>query len=475
MKISGRRKQQRGAALLIMMLVVLVAATATLVTRLNANDTRIGQQTNTQATLALARDALLNYARINPDMSLGEAAKLPCPDIDASGGLLEGVAHAADCGAQGVSVLGRLPWRTLGITPPKDAAGACLWYVVSGSHKDANTTSAAMINDDTTGQLQLFGIESGQIIAGIQPDERPVALLIAPMQPLQGQTRAAPATDEQCSANFTAGNFLDTDSGSGISNASISGTADVIDLFAIASGYSDTFNDRIIAVMPSDMAEVAADRHDFLTNMRELGLAATACIADYANKNPGGVNDRRLPWPASMQLTDYRDATFYDDTNIGFLSGRLPDIVNDSNVQTGNSVARVLSDCDTAAVPTWTPDLQAQWQHWKDHFFYAVSESYAPSAVIPSSCGTCLTVNATGTYAAAVLFSAPRLAALGQRRDAPPIDIDTRDDAANYLESTNSGNIPYSSGSVDFTSQTADASFNDLLFCIDGALAVTEC
>ena len=119
--------------------------------------------------------------------------------------------------------------------------------------------------------------------------------------------------------------------------------------------------------------------------------------------------------------------------------------------------------------------MLATWRDWKDHFFYAVAESYSPAASVPTNCTSCLTVNGVGQYAAVVLFANARLPALMQVRNAPPIDTDTKGDSANYVEDRNATNIPYTSGSVDFRSQTATASFNDLLFCIDESLNVSEC
>ena len=509
-RASKLRERQRGAALLMMMLVVLVAATAVLVTRLNLNDARARQQTEAQDALAHARDALLDYAALRGDFAPGEAARLPCPDIDAAGGWLEGEAHDSACGAANVSVMGRLPWRTLGIAPLKDSAGACLWYVVSGSHKDA-AGGATMVNPDTNGQLQLHGVEAGAIIAGSQPEDRVVAMIIAPMRGLAGQSRAAPsATGEQCSASFDAAEFLDNDVLSGISNAAVSGVVDVIDVLAATSGYADSHNDRIAMITRADLARVVTSRHDFASNMRALGLAVTACVADYARNNPGGGppgggppgggppgggppgggppgggppgggppgggNDYRLPWPAALSLLDYRPDAAYDDSGAGLLSGRLPDTVDDSSAETGNPIGQMLTGCDPAAVPSWTPAMLAAWRNWKDHFFYAVAESFSPAAPVPSGCTTCLTVNGAGQYAAIVLFANPRLEDLAQLRNAPPIDADTRSDASNYLEAADASNVPYAGGSVDFMSQAASSTFNDLLFCIDDALNVSEC
>lgn len=459
-----------------MMLVVLVAATAVLVTKLNSNDARARQLTDTQGVLAEARQALLDYAAVHPDFAPGQTVKLPCPDTDASGGLLEGESHTASCGAAGETVMGRFPWRTLGVAPLKDSGEACLWYVVSGSYKDAGSASAAMVNEDTNGQLQLYGIEAAAVITGMQPADRPVALVIAPMRGVGGQSRAAPGgPDAQCSASFNAAAFLEADALSGISNGTLSGTPDVIDQFAVAAGYNGAHNDRIATISRADLAEVLASRHDFGDNMRYLGLAMAACIAEYARNNPGGSNDRRLPWPAPLALADYRPDAAYDDANAGWLSGRLPDIVDESSAATGNPIGQLLTACDPVAVPAWTPQMLANWRHWKDHFFYAVAESYTPLAPVPSACATCLTVNGGGQYAAVVLFANTRLPSLGQVRNAPPIDTDTRGEPGNYLEAGNAAALPYTSGSVDFTSQAPGATFNDRLFCIDTALNVSEC
>ena len=248
---------QRGAALLIVMLVVLVAATTVLVSRLDVTDVRTRRQTDAQESLAYARAALIDYAATRPDFYPGQAVALPCPDIDDSGGWLEGDAHTDACGGVGETVIGRVPWRTLGIDPPKDSSGSCLWYVVSGSYKDAGATTSPLINPDSNGQLQLFGIEATSIVAGSAPQDRPVALLIAPMTNLDGQVRAAAVgAGRQCSSSFDPAEFLDDDVGSGISNATLTGAPDVIDVIAATAGYDATHNDRVAMITRAELAEV---------------------------------------------------------------------------------------------------------------------------------------------------------------------------------------------------------------------------
>lgn len=467
--------RQSGAALLIMMLLLLAALTAVLVSRLDASALRSEQQASTQASLAAAREALLDYATVGPDLVPGQPSMLPCPDVDDSGGLIEGIAHADACGTTGETVIGRLPWRTLGTPALADSSNSCLWYVVSGAHKDATTAAASLVNPDTNGQLQLVGIEAGTVIAGATPPERPVAMIIAPMEPLASQSRTGTSSGRQCSSSFNASQFLDTDGTTGISNATLSGAADVVDILAVSAEYNDAHNDRIAWITRRDIERRITGRSDYDSSVRALGRAIALCFADYARTNPGGSNDLRLPWPSSSALADYRPDSAYDDTDAVGLAGRLSDIVDDSSSATGNAIARVLSDCDSSVVPEWSPQMFALWRHWKDHFFYIVAEDFTPSATVPTTCSSCITVNGAGQYAAVLLFANTRLAALDQVRDAPPIDADTRGDVANYLEGSNASVFPFPGGSADLVSQAHSATFNDMLFCIDGALDVTEC
>ena len=84
-------------------------------------------------------------------------------------------------------------------------------------------------------------------------------------------------------------------------------------------------------------------------------------------------------------------------------------------------------------------------------------------------------MNGGGQYAGVVLFGSRRLDVLGQTRDAPPTDTDTKQDVTNYLEGVNATPFPYAGGGFDLASQPASTTFNDLLFCIDDTLGVSEC
>ena len=110
--------------------------------------------------------------------------------------------------------------------------------------------------------------------------------------------------------------------------------------------------------------------------------------------------------------------------------------------------------------------MAEQWANWKDHFFYAVAPSFAPTATTPTNCGSCLTVNGAGQYIAIILYAERRLS--GQIRRAPPLDADTKQLPVNYLEGANAGAVPGTG--LDFASGPATAAFNDRLFCVDPSL-----
>ncbi len=468
-------RRQQGAALLVMMLVVIVGAAALLVSKLDRNASRQSQSSTTQASLASAKQALLAYAMSYPDRVSGAAAQLPCPDIDTSGVTLDGEAHEFDCGAAGETMLGRLPWKTLGIAALTDGAGECLWYAVSGDYKSAGAATAAMLNPDSSGQLELLQSESGAVVQGQTAASRPVALIIASGPVLGGQTRQALGRPgQQCSDDFNRQAFLDDDAATGVSNASVSGSV-AIEQFVLAAGVVDGFNDRVLPITRRELAELVYQRHDFETRIRELTHALAQCLAAHGKSNPGGVTDLRLAWPSPVPLTDYRVDSQYDDAGSGILSGRLSDVVDDSNALTGNATSRVLTDCSPAAAPLWDARMLSMWQNWKDHYFLYVADAFSPAAAVPSSCGSCLTVDGSGQYAAVLIFANRRLQSAAQSRDAPPFDADTRDDIGNYLESRNTTLHPYLAGNADLESRPADATFNDILYCLDTSLTVSAC
>jgi len=468
--------RERGAALLIMLLLLVLGGVA-LFSRASHFQLPGASRARANAELlAEAKEALLGYAMTFDATHPGELGLLPCPDIDATGLLAEGEAHELLCGLQHQNVLGRLPWRTLGLAPGRTHGGECLWYAVSGSWKAGALAEPAMANEDSGGQFRVLAADGTTVIAGATPAERPVAVIIAPGPPLPGQVRSTlPAGVSQCGGSFTAAGYLDDDAASGIDNATLSLAPDAIDDFITADPGATAINDQVIFITRAELQDRLLRRADVQAKLRNLTLAAAKCVADYGRRNPGAPGDRRLPWPAPVDLAQYRAAASFDDTPVGELSGRLANLVNDSNSRTGNLSLGVLSTCNTATVPEWTPEMATLWANWKDHLFYAVARDFRPDAPATTTCTTCLRVNGAGAWAAIVMFSGTRLAALGQVRDEPPVDPDTRGTIGNYLEGRNATNHPNAAGAGDYQSGPASATFNDILYCIDANLSVTSC
>lgn len=222
---AGRRPlaRQRGAALLIFLILVVTAALTYMVTNLTPEAVEAGRARQTGAALAQAREALLGYALRYRDDQIADGqydrvyGYLPLPDLGTSrnnntGCTLEGCDAANFTGnALNTTVVGRLPWRTLGLPPLRDGAGECLWYVVSGSHQRQQRITP--MNWDTLGQLDIVVANGASALSSLiaNPHDRPVAIVFAPGPPLAGQERNAAANDDvsQCGGNYDAANYLD--------------------------------------------------------------------------------------------------------------------------------------------------------------------------------------------------------------------------------------------------------------------------
>ena len=396
--------KQSGIALIVFLTIFLLSATAILLHKLNnRSDFVLENQVQTARALAQAKEALIGYAASYYDLYPGMYGFLPCPDVDAkldSSGkpsYPEGVEHG-NCTGRNKSSLGRFPWRTLGLEPLRDGAGECLWYAVSGPYKNATTASARteMLNEDTNGLFKVFGTDGTQTLqlAGSSAPERAVAVIIAPGKIFSNQNtnqnRRTPTDNitlgdripydkgvEICGGNYTASNYLELEQVNGINNASLSAindisnppiypdspiNADTIVKFIRAQNNPNDINDKIVYITREELFEAIYKRNDFDNSMRCLTRIAAYCVANYATTNTNfSSGDKRLPWPAPVDLTDYRDDAEYDDhdNTESYLSGRLPDDVRNSNSQIGkiNEVNKVLPDflitrCDFSSIPS---------------------------------------------------------------------------------------------------------------------------
>jgi len=497
---------QRGIALLIFVIVVVLGSMTYFISRLSVEDIKLHQKTTTAQALHQAKQALLAYAAVYGDTDAdgdgnadfpGEYGFLPCPDYN--NGLDEGLEDSGNCGARAISKLGYLPWRTLGIAPSKDRGGACLLYAVSGEYKNdeaASSNKSLMLNEDTNGMFQVVDVANNPIV-GMNPDERVVAIIFSAGESLLGQTRDVTA-GALCSRDaLTPSDYADY---LDIGNSNLQGLPDTLDTFRHAIAGSDQlvapavpYNDTFVTITRKELWDAVISRPDFSVDldsiMRRQTQALAMCLAAYANNS----GNRKLPRPAAIDFgvfADYRtDGNYNDSAAVSFL-GRFPHTVDNSDTMLGvanapNTAEPVLFNkgfCDALMIGGPPINLNTGgaaegytlWKNWKDHFFYAVSDYYAPTNLPDSPpllpppdhwCdGTnCLRVGGT-EYAAVVIYAGSRIGNTTRNEPhvfPPPLvsDVDTKKTLTNYIEVNNAiGN-----GKGDYTPTVAS---NDILFCI---------
>ncbi|MFA5172637.1 MAG: hypothetical protein WC426_13830 [Sulfuriferula sp.] len=145
--------RQRGAVLLVLALTISVVGLLWLYSSLAQQDSDV----RTQQAISLAQSALIGRALAD----VNRAGSMPCPDTNNDG------ASELLVGVQCPSYIGRLPWRTLGLSDMRDGAGERLWYVLSPDARDA--TGNVINSSVTTGQLQINS-SAQQVAIVFSPD-----------------------------------------------------------------------------------------------------------------------------------------------------------------------------------------------------------------------------------------------------------------------------------------------------------------
>lgn len=447
--------KQNGLALLIFVVVLALAALGIVVNGLSTNAARVGRDHATAVTLAKGKEALIAYAVTYSDTHSDVPGYLPCPDS----GVSEGI--GGNCGQKNVSKLGRLPWRELGVEALRDSNGECLWYVVSGTFKQSPQTD--LMNWDNNGLLEVIADDGVTLLAGSKPENRAVAVVIAPGSALGNQNRAKAASALECGGNYVGSNYLETSKG--VNNSLLSSVANSISKL-ITGLASESFNDRMIFITTEEIFEPIRKRKDIRARLEALTRTIGECLGKYGEFNGMpivNVADHRLPWPALVNLASFNANNSYDDSAAASRkSGRLPFVVNTSKAATSNQMVgnNLLNDVGLSICPSWTPEDATWYRNWKDHFFYYVGGSFVPTSPSPTAvpCVSCLSVEGSGSYAAVVLFASEKKA--GQSRNS----IAEKGLIENYLEGRNSTSHPNLSGASDLEKSAAT---NDYLVCVD--------
>jgi len=489
---AARPGQQGAAAFLMMALLGLAMGLLVIGHVRNVQGDSTADGRSVQA-LSKAREALLGYAATYRDTRPNEVfGYLPCPDMGGAANV-EGEAQSA-CGATDVTVIGRLPWKTLDVPPLRDANGECLWYAVSGSFKN-NPKTNDLMNRDTNGLIQVMAADGAGFVAGATPRQRAVAVVFSAGAILPGQDRALAAINPPtvCGGNYVPANYLDIDLlepvvANRINNAAASATANALTTFIAAehadrtAATNDAFNDLLMPVLPDEIfVRYLDNRADFESHLTDplngLLRKAADCLAVYGRTNSDGISHKFLPWPAQLNVVTFGDSTNYLDSNI--LSGRLPRTVRNSasyplhenwNYNSAGELLLREPNC-----PGWN-NIDEFWDNWKDHFFYAVAHAHdvadhEPHDDDPCASAECINVqDPDGTktdIAAVVIFSGARQAGQSRDNNANPSYMSTdKANAANYLEGVNVTSIQTNPASSDPNRLFSKIAGNDSIMCL---------
>lgn len=301
--------QQSGVALLLIMLLVLLSSTSILLSRFNHTDSQLARHQFTAQSLARAKAALLGFAATyaeDPDHKGQPQGYLPCPDFNGDGSSPYSASTDTSCGQQGYSMIGRLPWRTLGLPPLRDGNGECLWYAVSGSYKDR---PKQILTSDDDG---LFIVEdSNATLAGTTNTNRAIAIIFAAGAPITGQDRSRSGTATECGSTSMTDNVnhprnyldnltlsrlaatLSNSTGTGHFSYQTAGTASGIFTTAAAADIATfvsapqtknsdgqiIFNDVLAVITPKDFEPVYRRMNEWVAER------VTQCLVNYNAKN----------------------------------------------------------------------------------------------------------------------------------------------------------------------------------------------
>lgn len=364
-------KHKIKGSVLLMMLVFLGIFATVLVSALGKANRQIERDKITAAALAKAKEALIGYAATYRDTHAGKVfGYLPCPDNDGDG-------SAGDCGSKDVTLIGLLPWKTLGLPPLRDSSGECLWYAVSGRFKNSPKTD--FLNWDTAGQLIVNDAGGATLASGV------AAVIFSPRGVIGSQNRTPVGTTE-CGGNTTVAAYLDGSDPLYAGTVPAAGASSTLIVATVASITNGTNNDQGLWITPTEIFDRIKRRSDFATDITNL----LNDVKDQAAKNAAcaiGVTFN----PPTAGITD--------PGGLGKSVGLAPNIYQ-------------------TCIPTNAPLRKEVFNNWRNNVLYAVC---------PSSSTACLTVNGDSNCAAAVIFSGER--ASGKSR--PSVN------ATDYLEGVN--------------------------------------
>jgi len=285
---------QGGFALIALVALIVLISTYLLVQQLNAS-TVGGKRNQNAKVLNQAKQALIGYvAQLASQAGESNPGRLPCPEaLNNIGTSSEGISAPwiGPPTTPTCAMVGRLPWRTLGLDKLLDATNEPLWYVVSPGWMLQNSSTLLNINSNTQGQL---------VVDGLPAPNEVIALIMAPGPAMNVQ--AAPGCAARVQSRIAPSPGIDP--------------LDYIECFNSGTstfsttGPSTSFNDQVLRVTTADLlpeieAAIAVRiQREIVPLLKSVyasaqwGLTATNPLfpyaAPFANPGPGtGTSDFR--------------------------------------------------------------------------------------------------------------------------------------------------------------------------------------
>lgn len=332
-KLNQANKKQKGAALIIFAIFLVLVAMAYFIKMFDPAALQAARDDKSAQFLAQAKQALISHSvsrtgagerpgdmprpdyfainEIPPAFNYDGITDLGCLDTNTAAGLPLIVPSRIVAGVLtprvSVLCLGRLPWRTIGLTIPNpsenDTAGGMLWYAVSANLVDPiclavlNPNTLSLVNNPPPPPLDCIGLTlphpwltvidgAGNILS-----EQVAAVIILPGAILPGQSR--PAAPLGGVVNYLDAVTVPAGCVGACAAAGVYSNADFDNIFVIPPPFTtgSTSNDRLVYITIQELMR-AVER-------RATQEAALQLRRYYTNSNAIAGN-RFYPYAANL-------------------------------------------------------------------------------------------------------------------------------------------------------------------------------
>lgn len=285
---AGRATRQHGAALLLLLAVVALGSSWYLVSRLNVESGMANAAAKVRNTQVLnrAKQALIGYIATQANfVNENRPGAFPCPEAPADfnvNGSEGTVSYPCT-----LPIVGRFPWRTLGMDKLVDASGEPLWYAIATGWAGA----ATVINSDCASPASGMACATGRLTVDSATNDV-IVLIIAPGPATRVTASAGCAAWTQVRSTIAPPdwrNYLECENATSPADATF-----------VTTSTNSAFNDQLVTItvgdlMPALEASIANRiQREILPALQTVFTPATWGFTGASTVNPV------LPYPAAF-------------------------------------------------------------------------------------------------------------------------------------------------------------------------------